>query len=124
MKRTLLFVAIFIIGFCALAVIASPLSSFGTVNLYKDNDTYSAANSYVYSLNANARVDYEGSIDDARADLLSFCDRIIKTESIGELTVFYAHSPRVKDFGLDYNVMACHSGGTVTIATPIILGSY
>lgn len=124
MKRTLLFVAIFVIGFCALAVIASPLSSLGTVKLYNDNDTYNAANSYVYHLNASARVDYEGSIEDARADLLSFCDKIIKTERIGELTVFYAHSPRVKDFGLDYNVMVCHSGETITVATPIIPGSY
>lgn len=124
MKRTLFFVIVFILGFTITAALSSPLSRFGDVKLYTSNDEYRYSTSYIYPVNSYARVDYLGTVADLESDLSSFCDKIIATQRIDDLIIYYAHSPRVKDFGLSHNVMACYSSGVITIATPVILGSY
>lgn len=118
------------VALCAVIIglkfIASPLSRLSNnVAIYSDNDNYTTnKNPIGYSLNDNARIELEGTVDDMVKTLNSFCDYIVRTDKSGDMTLIYAFSAAVNDFGGDYNVMACHKNGKIIIATPVILGCY
>lgn len=120
-----LFIAISLLLLAAIGICAfySPLTRYGAVALYRGNDVDLQFDGFFYRLNDCARVDFDGTYEDMMNVINDFCDRVVKTETGADGCFVYAHSDRVKEIGLDYNVTGYYRNGKITVATPVLLGS-
>jgi len=86
---------------------------------------------YVPALNARGcyeRIDTPGGVRDAEALLEKMNARLLYTERLEDITIFYAYCPRISvrektSFG-DVNVMIAVSGGKMAVGSPLLKGAY
>lgn len=85
----------------------------------------------VPALNARGsyeRIDTPGGVRDAEALLDSMNARVLYTERLEDITIFYAYCPRISarektSFGY-VNVMIAVSGGKMAVGSPLLKGAY
>ncbi|MCH5155342.1 MAG: hypothetical protein J1F69_01935 [Clostridiales bacterium] len=130
MKTLYAVVILFALGLLGVAVWFSPLVSFGTPTAYANNTPVSTLDGLCYPSDSLCRVDFDGDKKDMYSALDCIFAVTVKEVEISELTVVYAFSPRVcakvqyLRTGEKYNVMAVHSGGNISIGTPVLSGCY
>lgn len=74
------------------------------------------------------RMDIVGDENTALEVIKNLSGKLLRKENIGEMTIFYAFSPRLIQpcsiKGQEVNLMIAVSNGNVAIGTPLLYGSY